>query len=313
MNSSNRPLTFADVFHLVFVCVASIVVLGWIVKLKGGNPLDLLQALLKGLFVKASLGRTLDMAAAILIAACGCAIGANARLWNIGAEGQCLVGFACTCWAAKAIGDSWLVVPLALTAALISGGLSGLVACAPSQKGDSHDEVAAGLIFNVMVGVLLLGYHPEAPPLLFPLIEGWQAPRAGLVAALAVFLIYRYVNDNLAIGIKMRALPDKNKLQAYAPFVAGAFCGFAGGILALAGHGSLGTTWGPEGIGFLAFAIAYLAIGNLWIFIPLLALFVAAIASGWAPDERVGMTISALAITIVGVATFLELRTKEVA
>ena len=309
MTSSNRKITFVSLFHLLFVSVAAIVVLGWIVKLKGGDPLGLLQALMKGLLSKEAFGRTLDMSGSIMIAACGCMVAAHGRLWNIAAEGQCLVGFACACMALKAFDGNIFTAPIALLIAIFCGGLSGLVSL-PANKDSEHPEVASGLIFNVVVALMLAGFHPTVSPLLFPLLQGSNAPRAGLLLALFTFISYRYFSRNLAVGLALRALPKREGLN-YTALLAGALCGLAGGVYALSGHGSLGTSWGPEGLGYLAFAISFLALGNLWFSLPFLALFVGAISSGWLPDERAGLTTTALAICLISVATFLELRSRE--
>ena len=309
MTTSNRKLTFIDVFHLLFVSVAAIVVLGWIIKLKGGDPLGLLQALMKGLLAKEAFGRTLDLAGAILVAACGCLVAAKGRLWNIAAEGQCLIGFACACMACKVIGQGFLAIPFALLVSIACGALSGLISL-PSNKDEEHPEVASGLVFNVVVVLLLAGYQTTSTARLFPLLQGENAPRAAILLAMFIFVSYRYFSRNLALGLFLRARLPKEGIN-YVALVAGGLCGLAGGVYALSGHGCFGTTWGPEGLGYLAFAVSFLALGNLWFCLPLLAIFVAAISSGWLPDERAGLTTTSLAICLIGVATFLEMRNRE--
>jgi len=298
-----------ELAHLVFVCVAAVVVLGWLVRMRGGDPLGLLRSLSIGLSPARSLGRTLDLAAVLLVAATGCGLAVRAGVCSVAAEGQLALGFAAGCWAAQAFGGGaggGLAVAAGLLAGTLVGAAGAAVATpAGTERGQGH-AVAAGLVFNAVVATALVGSRPLSRPLLFPLVEGWPAPRAALVVALLVFVVHRYVLAHLGWGVALRAATEGRtgpaRVQAFR--VAGGACGLAGALLALSGHGALFGAWGAEGLGYLALALA--VDDALWFLVPVVAVAGGAVISGWAPDERCGLPVTTLSMCLLGLVSFLE-------
>jgi general nucleoside transport system permease protein len=118
-----RLVALAPLAVIVALCVIVIVA-------AKGNPIAALSALLQGSFGSTeALAETLTQSTVLLFAALGVAVAFRAGLFNIGAEGQLVVGALCAAVAGAALHlPKPLEVPLCFVAGAAGGGAWGLLA-----------------------------------------------------------------------------------------------------------------------------------------------------------------------------------------
>jgi simple sugar transport system permease protein len=220
----------------------------------------------------------------LALIALGLAVAFRANVWNIGAEGQFILGAIAATGIAMHAGaetSRWIVVPIALAGVL--GGMlwAGLVAWLRDRFSASEILVSLMLVY---VAELLLGYlvygrwkDPEgfnfpqtvsfAPATEIPrLVEGYRA-NAGLLVALAAapavwFFLYRtYAGFQLEVcGIAARAARyagfSSRRTLWTALLISGGLAGLAGALEVAGPLGQL-TPHLPVGYGFAAIIVAF--------------------------------------------------------
>jgi general nucleoside transport system permease protein len=138
---------------LLALAAGSIVIL-----LVGENPLEAYWALLRGMFgswdrIAASLGRSTPFIGAALAVA----FAFRAGLFNIGVEGQLLVGATAAAWVGTwgFVGDvpAVLAVVIVLAASVIGGGLYGAIPGVLKAKTGAHE-----VITTIMLNAIALFY-----------------------------------------------------------------------------------------------------------------------------------------------------------
>ena len=235
-----------------------------ILALAGASPWAAYGHLLLGAFENAN--KWADVATAwvpLVLCSAGLLVTFTAGQWNIGVEGQILLGAVWATWVARNIhlggnASSALLVTLLLGAAMVGGAMWGLLAGLLKTFGRVH-EIFAGLGLNFVAAGLTnyLIFDPWKPPDgatmsgtdPFPIAA--TLPRLGtlrvtplsvilaLVSIVAVFLALR----GTLWGLKLRAI-GKNARAAFLMgvpanryilvsfAVCGALAGLAGGIQA---------------------------------------------------------------------------------
>lgn len=121
-----------------------------LVAFSGGSPVEVVDALFTGSVADpAAWSQTLVNATPLLLVALGACIANRAGVFNIGQEGQLLIGAMVGCYVALHLtGPGWLVIPVALGAAALGGGAwSGISAAMYYTRGT-----------NVVVSTLLLTF-----------------------------------------------------------------------------------------------------------------------------------------------------------
>lgn len=280
----------------------------WIV---GAAPLDAYQLLVAGsVGTPDNVAHVLTAWAPVLLCSAGLLLTFTAGLWNIGIEGQVVLGAVFATGALRALGGAvppWLALLLAAVAAMIGGGLWGAMVGVLKAYGNVN-EIFGGLGLNFIAGSLTvyLVLGPWARPGIastsgtvpFP-SELWLAtlPVAGLrlpvemffglLALLAVYLSLKgtYFGLHLkAIGKSFRAaflrgVPNtRQMLLAFS--ICGALAGLAGFVLVTgtySRHQLFPLISG--GYGFLSILVVMLANYNaLWSLV--ISFFFSAIAMG---------------------------------
>lgn len=136
---------------VTLICLAAAVGLSTaLVAFSGGSPARVVDALFTGSLADAAgWSQTLVNAAPLLLVALGACIANRAGVFNIGQEGQLLVGAMAGCFVALHLqGPGWLVMAVALVAAAVGGGAwSGISAVMYYTRGT-----------NVVVSTLLLSF-----------------------------------------------------------------------------------------------------------------------------------------------------------
>ena len=266
--------------------VVATLAIGFVVfSLLGKNPLDAFRAF----FVKPidnayGISELLLKASPLMLIATGLAIGYRANVWNIGAEGQLLVGAIAGGGLALAFHGS--DSPLLLPAMIVAGGLGGMAwAALPALLRTRYNanEILVSLMLVYVAGYLLswLVHGPWRDPegfnfpqsklfgeaaLLPGLIDGSRV-NGGLVVALAVVAAgYAFVRTSF-LGFQMRVAGLAPAAANYAGIsssrtiwigmLAGGACAGIAGIQEAAGPvGQLLPTLSP-GYGFAAIIVAF--------------------------------------------------------
>ena len=142
---------------------------GWLLMAQAGHAglAIYAQTFAKVFLTWRGLSECLVQATPITMGALAVAMAARLNLWNIGVEGQFMLGaFAATGVALALPGQpAWLLIPLMGAAGFISGGLlAGLCGLMRARLG--INEIVTTLLFNYVVG-LWVGYWVHGP---------WKAP-----------------------------------------------------------------------------------------------------------------------------------------
>ncbi len=286
--------------------------------LAGAPPFEALWLLVQGSFGSASkVSATLLAWSPLLLASAGLVITFAAGLWNIGVEGQIVVGAIAASWVARSFpGPVWVILPATILAGAIGGLIWALLAGVLKTYGGVHeifgglglDFVAAGVVVYLVLGpwkrtgvASTSGtdiFREEAwMPGLEALGTGWPViPIAlGLASVFIVWLLLRGTRFGLrlkAVGRNPRSsfllgIPtNRYILGAFA--IGGALAGIAGTVQATAFHHKLVPSI-SGGYGFLGILVVLLAsFSAAWI-APIALFFVAISVGSTQLDLRLGL------------------------
>ena len=276
------------------LAVAMALAFGAIVMLATGVSLTAVGQSYVALFT-GSLGsinavsETLTAAAPLTLAALGIALGFRAGLFNIGAEGQVLLGGMAAVVVGFALTDTpaWIHLPLALLAGAIAGAIwAGIAGWLKAATG-AH-EVITTIMLN-LIAMRLVDYLLRNPPVQKPgradpisqsVLPSAELPRllsfidpnlrvhAGILLVIAAVLFVYWLLFRTTTGFEFRAAGSNPDAARYAGMksgmiivlvmaTAGALAGLAGAnqVLGVLGRASPGFSGGA---GFDAIAVALL-------------------------------------------------------
>ncbi len=168
---------WADVIVLpILNLLAAFFICGLIIASLGENPFTALSVMVKGAFVyPGSLGYTLYYTTNFIFTGLAVAIAFHATLFNIGGEGQAYIGGLGAGLAALWLGSSlpiYLVLPLAIMAAALFGGIWGVIPGYLQAKRGSHIVITT-IMFNFIASAIMVWLL--AGPLIRP---GQQSPQS---------------------------------------------------------------------------------------------------------------------------------------
>jgi simple sugar transport system permease protein len=291
--------------------VALPVVLAFIVavvllQLAGAPPLEALRLLWEGSMGSAAkVSNTLAAWVPLTLAAAGLIVTFAAGLWNIGIEGQIVMGAIAATWVAReAPGPPFVLIPLMLLAGAAGGALWALAAGLLKTRGGVNeifgglglDFVASGLAIYLIIGPWKrAGIASTSGTDLFrqeawlPTVGAAQVPLLAIaitvLAVVVVFVLMRGTRFGLrlkAVGknaesARLLGIPtERYTLGAFA--LCGVLAGVAGAIQAAGVHHKLVPAV-SGGYGFLGILVVLLA-GFRAAWIAPIALFFAAVAVG---------------------------------
>ncbi|HYZ16283.1 MAG TPA: ABC transporter permease [Candidatus Acidoferrum sp.] len=297
------------------------------------SPLVGFGALFDGaLGTKEEVAETLVQATNLLFPALGIAIAFRAGLFNIGAEGQLILGgFAAGWLGAQVPLPGYLAVPVVLLAGALAGGLWGAIPGFLRARFGAN-EVIATLMLNV-VAMLLATYLVGGP--LAQAGGGAQEtatlPKAAqlpdliadsrltwaFVIGLATAFLLRWVLARTVFGFELRAAGDApeaakragidlGRTALIAMALSGALAGLGGATIVAGVLHRFNTGLSP-GYGFIAIAVAL--VGNLdplWILVASLAFGmlqsggIAMQAEAGVPREVVSLVTGLVIIALAG-------------
>ncbi len=256
----------------------------------GTNPLYAIKEIFSGSFGSLyGIKETLTKAIPLILIGAGLTLAFRARFWNIGAEGQLLMGAALASWTALTFGPdlpSFIIVPMMFTAGFIGGALWGIIPAVLKIK-FSINEVISTLMLNYICAdfltLLVVGPWKGSQRFGFPgtdnlpesavlgLIPGSRIHYTTLILAVFCAVALCVVIHKTRFGYEARVVGENPDAGKYAGInflkttlilmaVSGGLAGLAG-VGEVAGiHHYLGFPAAiSSGYGFTAIIVAWLA------------------------------------------------------
>jgi ABC-type uncharacterized transport system permease subunit len=248
------------------------------------NPIDVYAAIIQGSFGSAyTVKQTLIKAIPLIITSLGISIAFKMQFWNIGGEGQILMGALFASYFAFKF-PQMPKVPLMLimfTAGVLGGGLWALIAAVLKGKWKTNETIVTLMLNYIALKIItylqygpwkdknamgfpkMPNFSPNATlPQFFGIHMGW------VIAVILVIIVYIFMKYTKK-GYEIAVLGESEKTAIYsgikikntmyvAIFLSGALCGISGVIQASAVSRTL-TLQVAGGTGFTAIIIAWLA------------------------------------------------------
>ncbi len=305
----------------------------------GSDPIEAYAALVRGMVgstdrIAASLGRSTPFIGAALAVA----FAFRAGLFNIGAEGQLLVGATAAAWVgtwATVRGLPGVVaVPVLLLAGIVAGGIWGGIPGALKARTGAH-EVIVTIMLNAIALLYVRWLVSSQDPVILrdpgatvprtatiddaarlPGIVDSQPPlHWGFLVMVALAILVRFVLQRTTFGFEVRTVGTNTDAARYAGMavgrtilvtmaVSGAFAGLAGAgeISGTAGFLSPGVF---VSIGFDSIAIALLARANPLAIVPAAILWGSMLSGAGLMQQEVGLSIDVVRIVQALVLLFV--------
>jgi simple sugar transport system permease protein len=262
------------------------------------KPLTTYAALLKGSLLGFDpIVDTLKQAAPLVFGGLAVALGFKAGLFNIGVQGQLLMGVLGSVAVGVALADqpTWIAAPLAFIAGTLAGAAFGFVPGFLKAVSGAHEVVTTIMLNYVALNILAAFVSgplrvPKAPaPVTFdvghaalPIFLGKSGHIGILIAVVAVVVIW-WLLYRTTLGFEIRtagANPDAARYAGMRPRrLIMLTMTFSGALAGMAGAGELlGVTHQTQtsfatSVGFDAIAVALLARSNPIAIIPAAILF----------------------------------------
>lgn len=274
-----------EIFLLRLESIAlSIIAGGIFILCIGYNPFEIYGTIISGAFrSKMAVQATIKYAIPLAISALGVTLAFKMRFWNIGAEGQIIIGAVCASYFALFHADwnHWILVITMFLAGLIGGGLWGLLPALFKVKFGTNET-----LFTLMLNYIALhivAYLRDGP---------WKDPGAAgfskiarfdknamldrifgvhigwVIALVLAVLVYVYLSRTRQ-GYEIAVVGESQDTARYAGmnvkkiilctmFISGAICGI-GGMVQATGSDITLTTAVAGGTGFTAIIVAWLS------------------------------------------------------
>ncbi len=295
---------------LLLSLLAGLFAIGLIFLLNGRNPFYAIYKIFSGSFGSIyGIKETITKAIPLILIGGGLALAFRAKFWNIGAEGQLLMGAVFGTWVGLNLGPhlpSYVIIPLMFMAGFLGGALWGLIPAFLKIK-YAINEVITTLMLNYICAefltMLIVGpwkgktkfgfpYTDDLPEsAILSLIPGSRIHYPTLILAVVSVIILGVMIYRTRFGYEVRVIGDNPDAAKYAGIdffkttlvvmaVSGGLAGFAG-IGEVAGiHHYLSYPYSiSSGYGFTAIIVAWLAKLNPF-FVVVSAIFFSGILVG---------------------------------
>ena len=323
----------------VLAIVLAVVVGGVIILIVGENPFNAYWALLRGMFgswdrVAGSLGRSTPFIGAALAVA----FAFRAGLFNIGVEGQLLVGATAAAWvgtwAFVADLPGLAAIVLVLVAGVVGGGIYGMVPGVLKVRTGAHEVITTIMLNNIAILIVRWMVNSQDPVVLRDQAASVPRTRAlpgdarlpelvdsdprlhlGFLIMLGLCVFVWFVLQRTTKGFEIRMVGANPHAARYSGVsvsvvivlvmtMAGAFAGFAGAgeISGTSGFLSPGVF---VAVGFDSIAIALLARANPFAVVPAAILWGSMLAGAPLMQQETGLSIDIVRIVQALVLLFV--------
>ncbi len=299
------PSRLREVAMPFLAVLASLVICSGLILLAGVNPLRafaiMFEAALGGRF---EVTETLVRAAPMVLTGLAALVALRARFWNIGGEGQLLVGAMAAAWVGAL---TWLPQILLVPGMLLAAALAGALLCALPAVLKTRfqvDEVVSTLMLNFIVMFLMMALlsgpwkdpvsgWTDSPDILraaeFPILLAGTRLHLGVLVALGAVIAVGVLMKYTTFGFSVRLVGENANAARYAGWsmsrVIVLVALLSGAMAGLAGAGEVGGVQFQAiasisaGYGYAGLVVAMLARLSAIGIIPA-ALFLAIIGTG---------------------------------
>ena len=282
---------------------AALVVGGLFLFITGENPFSVYTHMVDAAFGDGrGLSETLISATPLILTGVAAAVAFKMLVWNIGAEGQFLMGAVFAAGIAIFLGDG-MPAAIALPIVILFGGIGGAFWASVSAVPRVYlgtNEIITTLMLNFIalnfMNYLIFGSNsPWRDPEVATFPEGRPVPDGarlpeffnrldiGIFVAVALAIVAWYLIGKTRWGFEVRIVGDSADTARYAGIgvsrkilgvflLSGAFAGFAGGLFVAGPVGALDPRSLDLGLGFTGIIVAALARLNPLAVIPVAVL-----------------------------------------
>lgn len=288
MTKSNKLFTILiPIISVLLGLIAGAIIM----LISGYNPILGYTALWNGAFGDAfTMGETVRRITPLLLTGLAVAFAFRTGLFNIGAEGQVIVGWLAAVWVGLAIDAPMIIhLPLAILASLAAGALWGFIPGLLKAKLGVH-EVIVTIMMNYIalysVNEIIRNVLTEqetttdaiAPSasLASEWLQGltyFSRMHYGILIALFAAVTMWFIIQRTTIGYELKAVGFNQHASKYAGMnvsknvilsmvISGAFAGLAGAMEGLGTYGTISIMSGFTNLGFDGIAVALLGANN---------------------------------------------------
>lgn len=279
-----------------------------IMLISGHNPLEGYRALWNGAFGDMyTLGETVRRTTPYILTGLAVAFAFRTGLFNIGAEGQVIVGWLAAVWVGLAIdAPMYIHLPLALIAAAVAGAVWGFVPGLLKAKLGVHEVIVTIMMnyialycANAIVRNVLTEQQTTTEEIhgTASLASEWlqgltyfSRVHYGVLVALFAAAVMWFIIQRTTIGYELKAVGFNKHASRYAGMnvskniilsmvIAGAFAGLAGAMEGLGTYGTISVMSAFTNLGFDGIAVALLG-GNTAFGVVLAAILFGALKEG---------------------------------
>ncbi|HZG71004.1 MAG TPA: ABC transporter permease [Chondromyces sp.] len=294
---SNR---FSNLLVPVVSVLLGLLVGAIIMLVTGYNPVAGYAALWNGAFGDSFyIGETLRQMAPYVLSGLAVAFAFRTGLFNIGVEGQLLVGWLASVWVGIAFDFPKIIhLPLAILAAAAAGALWGLIPGFLKARLRVHEVIVTIMMNYIALHVTnhfirnVISDEADSTEVVketaslespfFEAITDYSSLHNGIFIALIAAIIMWFILEKTTLGYELRSVGFNQHASQYAGMnvnrnimlsmvISGAFAGLAGAMEGLGTFGNAFLHSGFSGVGFDGIAVALLG-GNSAIGVVLAAL-----------------------------------------
>jgi len=280
---SNR---FLNILVPVISIILGLIVGAIVMLVSGYEPVKGYIALWNGIFGDVySIGETIRQISPYILAGLAVAFAFRTGLFNIGVEGQLMVGWFAAAYVGMAVELPMIIhLPLALIAAAVAGALWGLVPGILKATLRVHEvivtimmnyvalHVVNALIKSVSGGSFKTEKVHETASLRSEFLSNltdYSTMHYGILVALGMVIVMWFILEKTKTGYELKSVGFNDHASQYAGMnvsknivlsmvISGGFAGLAGAMQALGTFGNISVSGGFSGIGFDGIAVALL-------------------------------------------------------
>lgn len=336
----------------VLSIVAALVVGAAFLAITGNSPVEVYLKMLDAAFgTNRGIGETLISATPLILTGIAAAIAFRMLVWNIGAEGQLLVGAVAAAGVAIALGDGLpglVALPIVIVAGAVGGAAWASIAAVPRVYLGTNEIITTLMLnfiaLNLMNYLVLGSFSPWRDPESSQFPQGRPVPESirlpemfdsfgrldyGIVVAVVVAVGMWFLIDKTPWGFEVRVVGDSPDTARYSGIgvprkiltvflLSGAVAGLAGALLVVGILGKMDPRSLDLGLGFVGIIVAALARLNPIAVVPVGILMGAlnnagpALQSIQVPTATVTMLQGAILIFAVAGEFFIANRIRRV-
>lgn len=262
-----------------------------IMVISGHSPVEGYTALWRGAFGDVyTIGETIRRTTPYILSGLAIAFAFRANLFNIGAEGQVIVGWLAAVWVGLSIHAPMMIhLPLALLAAWVAGAAWGFIPGLLKAKLGVHEVIVtimmnyiALYVTNEIIRSVLTDNQTTTAQIstsaslaseYLQTITMFSRMHYGILIALLATVVMWFIMERMTIGFEIKSVGFNPHASNYAGMnvskniiwsmiIAGGFGGLAGAMEGLGTYGTITVMSSFSNIGFDGIAVALLGANN---------------------------------------------------